>query len=242
MAPAATTHRRPSARTATSSRARTSTPSSASCWQPRCAGSTTRSARRRGGASSTWEPATARSPARCRGARRPSPRLRRRRTERRRPGGARDPRGDRGRHRRSPRRAPDPPVVLAHELLDNLPFRRFRGTPHGPREVRVGLDGDVTGRGACRDPGPGVVGHRLGSGDEVVVPDEALAFIDRVAAGLHEGYALVIDYGSRGPSGGPAHGYRDHASSPTSWPIRARTTSRPASTSGRSPAAPRTAG
>ena len=56
-----------------------------------------------------------------------------------------------------------PHIVLAHELLDNLPFRRVRMTEEGPREVRVGLgDGDRLeevldrarrrGAGACRGP------------------------------------------------------------------------------------------
>ncbi len=34
--------------------------------------------------------------------------------------------------------AEDPHVVIANELLDNLPFRRVRGE----REVRVGVSGD----------------------------------------------------------------------------------------------------
>ena len=35
-----------------------------------------------------------------------------------------------------------PAVIVAHELLDNLPFRRLRATDDGPREVHVGLEGD----------------------------------------------------------------------------------------------------
>jgi SAM-dependent MidA family methyltransferase len=33
-----------------------------------------------------------------------------------------------------------PGVVIANELLDNLPFRRVRGTREGPVEVRIGSD------------------------------------------------------------------------------------------------------
>ena len=46
-----------------------------------------------------------------------------------------------------------PHLVLAHELLDNLPFRRVRRTPDGPREVRVGSIGDRLVE-VLADPGP----------------------------------------------------------------------------------------
>jgi NADH dehydrogenase [ubiquinone] 1 alpha subcomplex assembly factor 7 len=106
-----------------------------------------------------------------------------------------------------------PHLILAHELLDNLPFRRVRGTPEGPREVRVG---SIGGRlvEVLVDPEPGEDLARAGEGvdpnEEVVVPDGALAFIDEVAAALTRGYALLIDYGDVGSSGGEAHGYRGH--------------------------------
>jgi NADH dehydrogenase [ubiquinone] 1 alpha subcomplex assembly factor 7 len=92
-------------------------------------------------------------------------------------------------------------VVLANELLDNLPFRRIRGD----REVRIGLDGDrlveveVPWTG---EPGaPGV---------ETIVPDGAHAFVSRLAGVLSPGYALLIDYGDVGSTGGDVHGYREH--------------------------------
>ena len=68
-----------------------------------------------------------------------------------------------------------PHVVLANELLDNLPFRRV----HGDREVRVGVDGDrfVEIEAAWGDdPHP--------SDDAAVVPVGAFAFIDRLASSL----------------------------------------------------------
>lgn len=95
----------------------------------------------------------------------------------------------------------DPHVVLAHELLDNLPFRRVRGD----REVRVGLNGEdlveveVSWDG---EPGP--------AGTETIVPVGAFAFVDRLASTLAHGYALLIDYGAVGSPGGDLHGYRDH--------------------------------
>ena len=85
----------------------------------------------------------------------------------------------------------DPHVVLAHELLDNLPFRRFRGAA----EILVGLDG---GR---------FVEICDADGEETLVPDGALAFVEEIATTLKRGYALLIDYGG---SSGPVHGYRAH--------------------------------
>ena len=88
----------------------------------------------------------------------------------------------------------DPHVVLAHELLDNLPFRRFRGA----HEILVGLDGER------------LVEECAGEGEETILPEGALVFVDMLASTLTRGYALLIDYGGSGGSGGPAHGYRSH--------------------------------
>ena len=95
----------------------------------------------------------------------------------------------------------DPHVVIANELLDNLPFRRVRGE----REVRVGVDGDrFVEVETAWDGEPG-------SPDvETIVPDGAFAFVDRLASTLTRGYALLIDYGGIGTPGGDIHGYRDH--------------------------------
>ena len=94
-----------------------------------------------------------------------------------------------------------PHVVIANELLDNLPFRRVRGD----REVRVGVDGDRFVEVETPwdgDPYP--------SDHETIVPVGALAFVDRLASTLTRGYALLIDYGDVGTPGGDIHGYRDH--------------------------------
>jgi SAM-dependent MidA family methyltransferase len=94
-----------------------------------------------------------------------------------------------------------PHVVIANELLDNLPFRRVRGD----REVRIGVDGDrfveieTPWHG---EPGPADI--------ETIVPVDALAFVDRLATTITRGYALLIDYGDVGTPGGDIHGYRDH--------------------------------
>lgn len=92
-------------------------------------------------------------------------------------------------------------VVLANELLDNLPFDRLRGD----REIRVGLDGDRLVEVEAPyggEPGP--------HGTETIVPVGALAFVDRLASALTPGYALLIDYGDLGSPGGEIHGYSGH--------------------------------
>jgi SAM-dependent MidA family methyltransferase len=102
-----------------------------------------------------------------------------------------------------------PQLILANELMDNLPFRRLRGTTSGTKEVMVGLDGDrfVEHLG---DPSPGD-DVALGDGEEAVLPEGALLSIEEIAARLaHPGYVLLIDYGGVGEPGGPPHGYRDH--------------------------------
>ena len=100
-------------------------------------------------------------------------------------------------------------LVLANELLDNLPFRVLRGE----NEVRIGLDGDrLVASEVAIDDGLAalVVDIPKGQTGDVVVPVGALAFVDRLAATLSPaGYALLIDYGDAGPSGS-VHGYRGH--------------------------------
>ena len=99
----------------------------------------------------------------------------------------------------------EPGVVIANELLDNLPFRRVRGAPEGPAEVRIGID---AGRIVEVDvPFDGNLKTNLAPGDEVVISIGALAFVDSLAEVLHDGYALLIDYeGGRND----LHGYRAH--------------------------------
>lgn len=103
-------------------------------------------------------------------------------------------------------------VVLANELLDNLPFRRVRGSPDGLREIRVALDADgrlIEVEAPC---GPELAGlaPELGPGEEGVVPTGALGFVDELARALRHGLALLIDYGGVGPVTGSdaVHGYR----------------------------------
>jgi len=100
-------------------------------------------------------------------------------------------------------------LVLAHELLDNLPFRVVRGA----HEIRVGIDGDrlveveVPADASLRR----FVADEGEEPGEVIVPVDALRFVDRVAGMLRPGYALIIDYGDEGGrTGGDRHGYRAH--------------------------------
>ena len=104
----------------------------------------------------------------------------------------------------------EPQVVLAHELLDNLAFRRVVGTPHGPREILIGVGADGALVEVLAETDAAAAAAPLSAGEEVVVPEGALAFVDEIARVLHRGYALIIDYGSEGSAGGPVHGYRDH--------------------------------
>ncbi len=100
-------------------------------------------------------------------------------------------------------------VVLAHELLDNLPFRRLRMTERGPVEVRVGLE-DARLHEVETDLEIDADTDASTPGDETVIPDGVDAFVDRVTEVLRHGYALIIDYGGHGSPGGDAHGYRAH--------------------------------
>lgn len=94
-----------------------------------------------------------------------------------------------------------PHIVIANELLDNMPFRRVRGD----REVRVSVDGD-----RFVEVDTPWDGDRYPAEHEVVVPVGASTFVDRLASTITRGYALLIDYGDVGAPGGGIHGYRDH--------------------------------
>ena len=97
---------------------------------------------------------------------------------------------------------PPADVVLAHELLDNLPFRLVRDGAE--LTVDVGPDGFVERTRTLDDDLRRAIGDRPTDGD-LVVPTGALAFIDRIADTVDRGYALLIDYG--GDASGPVHGY-----------------------------------
>jgi len=95
-------------------------------------------------------------------------------------------------------------VIVANELLDNLPFRLIRNG----REVRIALDGDAFVE-VLVAPEDELI-HQAAEPGEQIITVGALAFLDRIAATMSRGYALLIDYGGVGTTGGPVHGYRDH--------------------------------
>ncbi len=114
----------------------------------------------------------------------------------------------------------DPGVVLANELLDNLPFRLLAGRAEGPPaeiridlrdgrpvEVEVPCDEDLAAALARDDPARA---SALGPGERAVVPTGADALIGEVAGALRHGYALFVDYGSVDGPAGEVHGYRRH--------------------------------
>ena len=102
-------------------------------------------------------------------------------------------------------------VVVANELLDNLPFRWVRRHVHGDvHEVRVDVaDGDFVSVDRPVDGDDEELVDAippLAPGADGPVPVGALHLVERLARVLHCGYALFIDY-----EAGPAseiHGYR----------------------------------
>jgi SAM-dependent MidA family methyltransferase len=105
----------------------------------------------------------------------------------------------------------DPGLVVANELLDNLPFRRVRSSGGMLVELLVGIDGErfVEVEAPCADElrsiAPG-----LDAGAEAAVPVGALAFVDELAGRLRTGYALLVDYAAGAPGGAEPHAYRRH--------------------------------
>jgi NADH dehydrogenase [ubiquinone] 1 alpha subcomplex assembly factor 7 len=113
-----------------------------------------------------------------------------------------------------PSREPAPGVLLANELLDNLPFRRFRGTKSAPVELRVGLDEDGARFVLVESP-PGaddaLALAGLAPGEEAIRSPAAIAFLERAARSIGRGYIVLFDYPISSELGSAAvHGYRRH--------------------------------
>ncbi len=118
-------------------------------------------------------------------------------------------------------------VVLANELLDNLPIRIVERTEQGWDEVRVGLDGD--GRTerlvevlvpADRDLAAEAVavadGQRIEPGTRLPVPTGIVDWLAGAVTMLRRGEVVLVDYGAevdelaaRGPAGW-LRTYRSH--------------------------------
>ncbi len=104
----------------------------------------------------------------------------------------------------------DPGVVVANELLDNLPFRRVRRRGGGIVEVRIGLVGDrFVEVEAPADAELRSFASSLPPGMETTHPVGTFAFVDELAASLRRGYAVLVDYGSTSGAAGAVHGYRE---------------------------------
>lgn len=103
-------------------------------------------------------------------------------------------------------------VVVANELLDNLPFLLAQGRAGGASEVRIGLEGDalVEVEVPWTHPLPEGLALELSEGERTAVPVGAFALLERLAVLLRRGHVVLVDYGmGAGPTGG-AHGYRGH--------------------------------
>ncbi|MCI0634638.1 MAG: SAM-dependent methyltransferase [Actinobacteria bacterium] len=100
-------------------------------------------------------------------------------------------------------------VVVANELLDNLPFVPVRRSDHGVREVRVGLDAGALAEvevAWSRDLEP----PRLRHVEDTIVPVGAMTMLDVLSTRLRRGYVVLIDFGGEGGGTGTIHGYRGH--------------------------------
>jgi SAM-dependent MidA family methyltransferase len=104
-------------------------------------------------------------------------------------------------------------VVVANELLDNLPFHRVRQTEQGLVELFVDV-GDGSFRLVARplsDPALAEVAGALEPGQEAVAHRAADGFVEQAAAHLSRGYVLMFDYGFTGGGRASApHAYRHH--------------------------------
>jgi len=91
-------------------------------------------------------------------------------------------------------------VVVANELLDNLPFRIVERAHQGWQEVRVGASNDrlteelVPASAELSQVAESVAFGAVPSGARVPVPTGARAWLDASAAVLRRGVLIVVDY------------------------------------------------
>lgn len=115
-----------------------------------------------------------------------------------------------------------PGVVIANELLDNLPFRIVERTERDWLEVRVGVDGDgfvevlVPAAPELATEADLVAVGAVPPGARLPIPTAFPAWLRRSALALHRGVLVVIDYcasaaelAERGRDGW-LRTYRDH--------------------------------
>lgn len=104
-------------------------------------------------------------------------------------------------------------VVLANELLDDLPFHRLREREGRTIEVFVdaGRGGFVEVEGPATPEALAALHGELGPGEERPVSPAALELVDGLAQVLAPGYAFLFDYGfAEEEPPGEVHAYLDH--------------------------------
>ncbi|HSJ51886.1 MAG TPA: SAM-dependent methyltransferase [Actinomycetota bacterium] len=102
----------------------------------------------------------------------------------------------------------EPGLVVANELLDNLPFRRVRRRAGELVEVAVGVDDERLVE--VEVPWPGDPPGRVpAEGKEILVPTGAFECLDGLSRLVGFGYVLLIDYGNA-VADPDVRGYRAH--------------------------------
>ena len=104
-------------------------------------------------------------------------------------------------------------VILANEVLDNVPFHRLGDRDGRLVEVLVGVEDDrlVLVEGEPAPTALAALDRPLAPGEERPVSPASRAVIADVASSLHRGYAFFFDYGFTGEEPAPpVHAYRDH--------------------------------
>lgn len=117
----------------------------------------------------------------------------------------------------------DPGVVVANELLDNLPFEVVRRAPRGWEQLAVAAEGDAfvpVGVPAATGTAAALAGLDAGGevpdGVWVPCPTGALAWVGEVLGRLRSGRLVVVDYAAttgelaRRPDGGWLRTFRGH--------------------------------
>ncbi|MEX2458461.1 MAG: SAM-dependent methyltransferase [Actinomycetota bacterium] len=101
-------------------------------------------------------------------------------------------------------------VVLANELLDNLPFRLVRRTDDDLEELRVGVDetGGFAFVPAPADDDLRELARGLEPGGRAAVGREPQRWLEAAAGVLERGWIVVFDYGGDGPRAPQT--YRSH--------------------------------
>ena len=88
-------------------------------------------------------------------------------------------------------------VVVANELLDNMPFRIVRRDGGGEHHELL-VDHDGSGLRFVEAPCPAdllELAPAIAPGDEAPVPTGALRFVERLASALERAFVLLVDYG-----------------------------------------------